>query len=103
MNPKLKLLETKCAICGSPANAVELYPANFSPEDLNPEIFSARRIPDKIHYRIVRCQTCGLVRSDPVIDPETLADLYSKSSQNYSIHNHHYRRHTHNYCKPDHT
>jgi SAM-dependent methyltransferase len=83
MNNPIQLHSTTCAICGDGQASVEVYPANFSPQDLNPEIFSARRIPDKIHYRIVRCRTCGLVRSDPVIDPVTLADLYSKSSQNY--------------------
>ena len=83
MNHNPSLLPTSCAICGSEANAIEMYPSNFSPQDFTPEIFSARRLPDKIHYRIVRCQSCGLVRSDPVIDPETLATLYAKSIQTY--------------------
>ncbi len=77
------LVSTSCAICGTSVNSTELYAANFSLRDLNPEIFSARRIPDKIHYRIVRCQSCGLVRSDPVIDQETLTGLYTKSTQTY--------------------
>jgi len=83
MKPNVTLNPTTCAICGSPDNAIELYPANFSPLDFNPSIFSARRIPDKIHYRIVRCRTCGLVRSDPIINLETLTDLYAKSMQTY--------------------
>ena len=83
MNHNVTLNPTTCAICGSLDNANELYPANFSPLDFNPGIFSARRIPDKIHYRIVRCQKCGLVRSDPIIDLETLTDLYTQSIQTY--------------------
>jgi SAM-dependent methyltransferase len=77
------LIQTACAICDTLANAKELYPSNFSLQNFTPEIFSARRLPDKIHYRIVRCQTCGLVRSDPIINPETLATLYANSSQTY--------------------
>jgi SAM-dependent methyltransferase len=83
MNHNPILVSTSCAICGTTNYSTELYPANFSIKDFNPEIFSARRIPDKIHYRIVRCLSCGLVRSDPVIDQETLAELYTKSSQTY--------------------
>ena len=83
MNSKLTLQSTSCAICGVTASSNQLFPANFSLQDFNPEIFSARRMPDKIHYRIVRCNTCGLVRSDPIIDPKTLSDLYAQSIQTY--------------------
>lgn len=83
MKPSVSLHPTTCAICGWADNATELYPANFSLQDFNPGTFSARRLPDKIHYRIVRCQRCGLVRSDPVIDLEDLAELYANSSQTY--------------------
>lgn len=83
MNPNISLIQTSCAICKQQANTIELYPSNFSLQDFTPEIFSARRLPDKIHYRIIRCETCGLVRSDPIIDPVTLAALYAKSSQTY--------------------
>lgn len=83
MNDKSVLCPTTCAICGTYDNTEELYTANFSIEDLNPEIFSARRVPDKIHYRIVRCKKCGLIRSDPTISLEAMATLYSKSKQTY--------------------
>ncbi len=83
MNHDLCMIPTSCAICGNADNSIELFPANFTPQDLNANIFSARRMPDKIHYRLVRCQKCGLVRSDPIVDPETLAELYAKSSQTY--------------------
>ncbi len=83
MNNDPVLISTRCAICGASNSAVELYPANFSPQDLNPAVFSARRVPDKIHYRMVRCLGCGLVRSDPMIDQESMAKLYAKSIQTY--------------------
>ncbi len=85
MNPQFTLHETICAICGSKENSTELYKANVTPNDFTPEIFSARRLPDKIHYRIVRCNNCGLVRSDPTIHSNILTTLYAKSIQNYDL------------------
>jgi len=75
---------TSCAICETENNAVEMYPANFDVEAFSPNVFSARRMPDRIHYQMVRCNTCELVRSDPVADPAKVADLYHQSSFDYS-------------------
>lgn len=83
MTTTIVLNPTPCAICGTTGNSAELYRANFSPEAFNPCVFSARRLPDRIHYRMVRCMTCGLVRSDPAADPEALAVLYKQSSFDY--------------------
>jgi SAM-dependent methyltransferase len=74
---------TDCAICGPGRGAREVYPQAFNPDDLNPVIFSARRAPDRRHFRIVRCDTCGLVRSDPVAPSSTLAELYQASDFDY--------------------
>ena len=74
---------THCPICATEGNATEVYPANFDPRAFNPAVFSARRLPDRLHYRLVRCNTCELVRSDPVADAQVLAQLYTKSSFDY--------------------
>jgi SAM-dependent methyltransferase len=74
---------TRCAICGTDGNAAELYPATFAIGDFSPQVFSARRLPDRIHHRIVKCRECGLVRSDPVADEGTLAELYRQSTFDY--------------------
>jgi len=75
---------TSCAICGTEGNATELYASNFTPDDFSPAVFSARRPPDRIHYRMVRCNACDLVRSDPVADPAAVAKLYQQSTFDYS-------------------
>ena len=84
MTHAVELRNTRCAICGTEGNATELYPANFDPGALNPAVFSARRLPDRVHYRLVKCNACGLVRSDPVAPPELLAQLYHQSTFNYT-------------------
>ena len=79
----LELVSTSCAICSTSNNASVMYRANFDLEAFNPAVFSARRIPDMIHYQIVRCNSCGLVRSDPVADSRALKLLYQQSSFTY--------------------
>jgi SAM-dependent methyltransferase len=79
----VELRNTRCAICGMEGNATELYPAKINPEVFTPAVFSARRLPDRLHYRLVKCRTCGLVRSDPVAPPELLAQLYHQSTLTY--------------------
>jgi SAM-dependent methyltransferase len=75
---------TTCAYCGTLGNATEIYPANFDDQAFSPGVFSARRLPDRVHYRLVRCKTCGLLRSDPIAAPELLNHLYAQSDENYA-------------------
>lgn len=79
----MNLKKVTCPICGSDKNFQTLYKKNFKISDLNVEIFSARRLPDKIHYRLVKCKNCGLVRSNPVADINKLSKLYEKSLFTY--------------------
>jgi len=80
----VELKSTRCALCGVEGDATELYPANFDPEALNPAVFSARRLPDRVHYRMVTCNRCGLIRSDPIADPALLGQLYHDSTFTYN-------------------
>lgn len=78
----MPLVATSCAICGK-FGGDELYRANFTEADLNPGVFSARRPPDRVHHRMVVCQSCGLVRSDPILSDSELARLYAASAFTY--------------------
>jgi SAM-dependent methyltransferase len=77
------LAPTSCAICGTPGNSDEIYGPRLSPDAFTSSVFSARRLPDGVHYRMVRCRGCGLVRSDPVVGAESLASLYRASTFDY--------------------
>jgi SAM-dependent methyltransferase len=79
----VELRATRCAICGSEGNATELYRASFDADAFQPAVFSARRLPDRLHYRQVKCRQCGLVRADPVAPPELVAGLYARSAVTY--------------------
>lgn len=65
-----------CAICGEGVPFRVLYPERFSLEDLQ---FTARKTPDQRHFRIVRCQKCGLIYSNPILPPEQILALYRNS------------------------
>jgi SAM-dependent methyltransferase len=74
---------TRCPICGTAGDPTQVHPANFPVAALDPAVFSARRLPDRLHFRLVRCDRCGLLRSDPIADPALLARLYARSSFDY--------------------
>lgn len=78
-----QLQPTRCAICETADESEELYPPNLDAESFTPTVFSARRLPDRMHYRIVRCHACGLLRSDPVLDVATMNELYRASTFDY--------------------
>ncbi|MFZ2957944.1 MAG: class I SAM-dependent methyltransferase [Candidatus Ozemobacteraceae bacterium] len=62
---------------------MEIYPAALQMHAFTSETFSARRTPDAMHFRMARCASCGLLRSDPIADAKDLAALYQKSSFDY--------------------
>jgi len=79
MDEGIKYNTKRCLFCGEGEDAAELYPRTFEPEDLTPEIFSARRVTEHFHYKIVRCRHCGLVFSREILPDDVLARLYSSS------------------------
>lgn len=80
---KLEYVATRCAICKTLGNSETVYDANIDDSALSPKVFSARRLPDRIHYQWVRCKTCKLYRSDPILK-SNLSALYQKSTFDYS-------------------
>lgn len=74
---------TRCALCGCFGEATVLWEARLDSRAFTPEVFSARRVPDRIHYRMVRCDECGLVRSDPVLRTGDMRRLYESASFDY--------------------
>jgi SAM-dependent methyltransferase len=79
----VRLIATTCAVCDTGAADVEVYSATLGANSATGERFSARRMPDRVHYRMVRCRTCGLLRSNPILADNELSQLYRQSSMNY--------------------
>lgn len=82
MNPPVEIF-VPCPICDTFGNSDVVYPSNLDISSFTTQVFSARRLPDRQHYRWVRCKTCTLLRSDPILDAD-LEELYSTSTFDYS-------------------
>lgn len=67
-----------CALCG-PAPSKVLFEQRLDIDSFNAYAFSARRARKRMHYRIVVCKQCGLIRSDPVLDRASIEALYTES------------------------
>jgi SAM-dependent methyltransferase len=80
----MKFHATRCPACGSAGNFEVLYPQNFKPSQVTVDVFSARRLPDKLHYRLVRCKKDGMVRSNPILAMKDLQSLYVESKFTYT-------------------
>ncbi|MBI4009288.1 class I SAM-dependent methyltransferase, partial [Candidatus Roizmanbacteria bacterium] len=79
------MINQLCAICDK-NNYEILYPENFDIKKINSRIFSARRLPDRIHYRIVKCKNDGLVYSNRILEYDKIEKLYKKSFTSYDEH-----------------
>lgn len=73
----MDLHRNRC-LCKSEDDRV-LFPPAIERSTFSAYEFSARRKRSKQHYRIVRCNACGLVRSDPVLSDKDLTILYQES------------------------
>lgn len=77
------MVDIICAICRKKQQVKILYPSTFKEENVSKNIYSARRMPDKIHYRILKCVRCGLIFSSPILSFEKQASFYKESLCNY--------------------
>lgn len=76
-------IETKCAICRTSGNSEVVYRANITLAEIEIATFSARRMPDRKTNQWVKCRTCGLFRSDPILKID-LPEIYHQSKFEYS-------------------
>ena len=69
-----------CALCGHGATYRVLYPNRLKDLSIEPsQLFSAKRIPGLLHFRIVRCNQCGLTYSNPIYTEAKIKELYRKT------------------------
>lgn len=81
-----------CAICGNNKNTKVLYKENYDFSKLDKKTFSARRMPDGTHYRFIKCNKCGLIFSNPIIDASKIKKFYEDSEFNYQTESEYLRK-----------
>lgn len=79
------MIALQCAICEKKQKLIELYPKNFSQKKVSAKTFSARRTPDRIHYRFVKCLNCGLIFSNPILPAKEIERFYKESGFDYAL------------------
>lgn len=72
-----------CAICKTNENAELLYKETVDLQAVDQASFSARRTPDKLHFRFSKCVKCGLIFSNPILSSQKIERFYRESDFNY--------------------
>ena len=80
----MDMRKTKCALCCTQDDYTILYAENLPTAGISSVEYDSRRMRDYMHFQIVKCKTCNLVRSDPIIDPELIDNLYKQSDCSYT-------------------
>lgn len=79
------MVVTHCAVCKNKEKIRVLYPATFNLQKINVKTFSARRTPDRMHHQFVKCEKCGLIFSNPILEPKKIFSLYKGSEFHYTV------------------
>ena len=69
-----------CPVCGSTDESLIFAESNFDEERLNSYSFASRKMPELMHYRLVRCRQCDLVYASPAPKNEYLNAAYNQAS-----------------------
>jgi len=69
-----------CPVCGSGDESGVFAPARYDLAKLDAHAFASRKLPEYMHYRLVRCPTCDLVYASPVPSAEGLARAYDEAA-----------------------
>ena len=77
------MISLQCVLCTKRQKIKELYKENLNLQKINSITFSARRTPDRIHHRFVKCYRCGLIFSNPILPKEKIVNFYKKSTFDY--------------------
>lgn len=73
----------QCAICKTNKHTSVLFDETMDFKTIDADIFSARRIPDQVHYQLLECHQCGLIFSSPILEEKVLKKLYRDSKLTY--------------------
>jgi SAM-dependent methyltransferase len=75
-----QLVARPCPLCGSTDDSRVFAEANFDPAALGAFAFASRKLPDRMHLRLLVCPTCSLLYSSPVPSGEALHAAYREAA-----------------------
>lgn len=77
---QFNLVNRTCPVCGDAGISKIFHEASINSQNLDQFAFASRKVPEYMHWRLLECQKCDVVYSDPAPDPESLLDLYAQAS-----------------------
>ena len=69
-----------CPLCGTVDRSSVFLEANYDLDRLTHSAFSSRKLPEYMHFRLMRCSLDDLVYASPTPTLETLAEAYREAS-----------------------
>lgn len=69
-----------CPVCGSTDDSLVFAESNFDESKLNSYSYASRKLPELMHYRLVRCGRCGLLYASPAPKNDFLKAAYNEAS-----------------------
>ena len=78
----MKFKKNNCLLCETETKTKDIYPQNLS-SDKDDIDYSGRKVPDNLHYKMIRCIDCELLFAEEIYDSETIVNLYKKSNFDY--------------------
>jgi SAM-dependent methyltransferase len=76
----MDLEERPCPICSLVDRSVLFLAEKFDPKRVTEAAFSSRKLPEYMHFRLMKCKRCDIVYASPAVRGEQLADAYRGAS-----------------------
>jgi len=65
-----------CPLCGTAAHSRLFADARFDPSRLTAMSYSSRKVPERMHHRLVECASCDVLYASPIPSVESLNEAY---------------------------
>jgi SAM-dependent methyltransferase len=78
--PSMPLVARACPICGSTDAATVFADAAVDTAKLDAFAFAARKMPEHMHHRLLRCASCDLLFASPIPTASYLTDAYAAAA-----------------------
>lgn len=75
----MRLRERVCPVCGASGPARVAREARLDESRLDASSFSSRKLPEFMHFRLLRCAGCDCLYASPAPDPEWLGEAYREA------------------------
>lgn len=81
----MKFENRPCPVCGSTDDSLVFAESNYDENKLDSYSFASRKLPELMHYRLVRCRRCSLLYASPAPVSDDLKTAYNEASYDSAV------------------